>query len=568
MAIQHNYEEFYKDFLIESHELLQAYEENLLNVEAAIGYGQKSTHNIAESFQSIFRNVHTLKSLAGMMDFHSIKNYAHEAENILDIIRNEQIILDTSVINICFSILDTLKILIQNIADPHHNVDAETAYLKQFLSERVKNSETFTPSVPDKATEAMGELQSISDRSLSSATIRVDTKRLDDLITTVGELIINKNQLLEITQTINTIHHNPTEQFPDQKKIHSELDITVNRISRLMLNLQEASMKLRMVPVGYTLRKFHRLIRDLAKENYKQVHLEISGEDTEIDRSVIELVEDPLLHILRNAIDHGIEPPEIREAKGKSTVGKIMLSAYQEDNMIVMEISDDGIGIDSQAVYWKAIEKGFIEPTQAFSEKEMLNLIFLPGFSTAKKVTDLSGRGVGMDVVKKNIVKLNGLIDINSEVDQGTTITLRLPLTLAVIQVLLVKMGTQCYGLPLTNVIETLRISPEDIEWVHGREAITLRDRVLPVIRLNEILCVETCSRSDKVFIVVVGIAENRIGLVVDGLLKQQDVVIKPLGNYLERIPGISGATILGNGDISLIIDVATVLELSILKPH
>ncbi|MBX7150424.1 chemotaxis protein CheA [bacterium] len=570
MKQPNEFREFLQDFMIESQELLQSFEENLMTIESIVRHKSFHFSEIQESVQAIFRAVHTIKSLAGMMGFEQIKSYTHEAESLLDKVRDGSVVVNNEVIDGCFQILDTMKVLIHEVLSNGTTiivVDDEISKLDKFFSrssEDAQGNKASQPNAPAKPNSSVDGKEDTS-KIAHGTTVRVDTKRLDDLINTVGELMISKNRLMNISKSIAELNSQrqriaaANHESEAERSLHNQLTGIVEQTTRLILNLQDASMKLRMVPVGYTLRKFQRMIRDIANKSQKDVRLNLIGEETEIDRSVIELLEDPLLHIIRNAIDHGIENPDERAAKGKPREGKITLKAYQENNLIVIEAKDDGRGMDVETIYHKAVEKGLIEAGRNLSEREILNLIFMPGFSTAAQVTELSGRGVGMDVVKKNIVKLNGLIDIRTEVDRGTTFILKLPLTLAIMQALLVEVIGQHYALPLTNVIETLRVEPSSIELVNGVETIQLRNSVLPIVRLSEILGLPSEHFTKKIFIVVIGLAENRMGLVVSALTDQQDVVIKPLGEYLEHIKDFSGATIMANGDISLVVDIASI---------
>ncbi|MBI3814283.1 MAG: chemotaxis protein CheA, partial [Nitrospinae bacterium] len=309
--------------------------------------------------------------------------------------------------------------------------------------------------------------------------------------------------------------------------------------------------------------KFPRMVRDMARDMGKEINLEISGEDTELDKSVIEEIGDPLVHLIRNAIDHGVEMPEVRLAAGKARIGQVRLSAYYEGNNIVIEIRDDGRGMDTERIKEKAVEKGMITPEEAsrLSKKDTINFIFAPGFSTAKKITDVSGRGVGMDVVKTNITKLNGLIDIDTEYGRGSIIVVKLPLTVAIIQSLMVGTGKEIFALPLASVVETVRISNKDIQSVDQHEVIKLRNSVLPLVRLNDVFHISASdSKNEWLYVVVIGIAEKRVGIIVEKLYGQEEVVIKSLGEYIST-KGIAGATILGDGRVTLIVDLAQLFE-------
>jgi len=389
-------------------------------------------------------------------------------------------------------------------------------------------------------------------------TIRVDVKRLDHLMNLIGELVLGKNRMLKI--------YDDVEERYEGEKFLEELNQVVSSISIVTTDLQIAVMKTRMLPIGKVFNKFPRMVRDLARELNKNIDLNISGEDTELDKSIVEEIGDPLVHIIRNSCDHGIETPDVRVGNGKPEMGTVNLKAYNEGNHIVIEITDDGKGLDAEMLKSKALEKGIINEKEAdsMSDKEAFNLIFKPGFSTAAKITNVSGRGVGMDVVKTNIEKLNGIIDIDSELGKGTTIKLKIPLTLAIIQALLVGSQEEYYAIPLASVLETVRINIEEIYTVEGKSVLRLRNEVLPLVRLSDIFGVKTVfESSEETYVVVVGLAENKLGLIVDFLIGQEEIVIKSLGYYLKGIEGIAGATIRGDGKVTLIVDVAAMMTLA-----
>ena len=389
-------------------------------------------------------------------------------------------------------------------------------------------------------------------------TIRVDVKRLDDLMNLIGELVLGKNRLLKIYDDVEERYEG--EQFLE------ELNQVVSSISLVTTDLQIAVMKTRMLPIGKVFNKFPRMVRDLSRELHKEIELVISGEETELDKSIVEEIGDPLVHIIRNSCDHGIEAPEDRIAKGKPQKGTVQLKAYNEGNHIIIEIVDDGKGLDSDMLKEKAMEKGLISEKEAdqMSDKEAFMLIFKPGFSTAAKVTNVSGRGVGMDVVKSNIEKLNGIIEIDSEVGKGTTLKLKIPLTLAIIQSLLVSVQEEFYAVPLASVLETVRITPDEIQSVEGRSVLRLRNEVLSLVHLADIFDVERVfSMGEHAYVVIIGLAESKIGLIVDSLVGQEEIVIKSLGEYLKGIDGIAGATIRGDGRVTLIVDVGALMYMA-----
>ena len=389
-------------------------------------------------------------------------------------------------------------------------------------------------------------------------TIRVDVKRLDHLMNLIGELVLAKNRLIKINDDV--------EERYEGEEFLEELNQVVSIVSLVTTDLQIAVMKTRMLPVGKVFNKFPRMIRDLSRELNKKIELVISGEDTELDKSIVEEIGDPLVHIIRNSCDHGIETPEERVAKGKPETGTITLKAYNEGNQIVIQIDDDGKGLDPNMLKDKSLQKGLITEKEAemMSDKEAFTLIFKPGFSTAAAVTNVSGRGVGMDVVKTNIEKLNGIIDIDSELGRGTSMKLKIPLTLAIIQALLVGVQEEHYAIPLASVLETVRISKDEIYTVEGKSVMRLRDDVLSLVHIGDIFEVERIlDASEHAYVVVLGLGTSKLGLIVDTLVGQEEIVIKSLGDYLKGIDGIAGATIRGDGGVTLIVDVVALMEMA-----
>jgi len=394
---------------------------------------------------------------------------------------------------------------------------------------------------------AEGKGEDLSDNT----TVRVDVKRLDDLMNQVGELVLERNRMIQLNQDLQ-------QGDAERLDFNEEFGKLTKRMNFVTSELQMQVLKMRMIPVDKVFKKFPRIVRSLARDLGKEVDLQIFGEETELDRSVVDEIGDPLIHLIRNAMDHGLETPDERVAAGKPRVGTLILAAVHEGNQIIISIKDDGRGIDTDRVGRKALEKGLVTEEQlaAMSQRELFDLIFLPGFSTKEKASDLSGRGVGMDVVKTNIKKLNGLIEIKSEKGQGSEFILRLPLTLAIIQSLLVEVEGEIYSIPLSSVLETLRVEQRTFHMVGGQEVLKLRESVLPLMRLQRKFNVQQRYENDDFcYVVVVGAADKRMGLVVTRLVGQQEVAIKSLGNYLANIPGIAGSTILGDGRVTLIVD-------------
>ncbi len=393
-------------------------------------------------------------------------------------------------------------------------------------------------------------------KALASDTIRIDVNRVEALMDLSGELVLGRNRLAQITEMVE-------QEFGKNEHVRDLIETTA-QIDFVTSEIQAAVMRMRMVPIGKLYQKAPRIVRDLSKEFGKKINLIVKGEETEIDRGIIEELNDPLVHMIRNSCDHGIEPPEERIRLGKPEFGTITLDADQEGNNIVLRISDDGRGMDPEKLKAKAIEKGIITPEQAsqMSAREAFQLIFAPGFSTAAKVTAVSGRGVGMDVVRSNIQNLKGMIDIESEVGKGATFIIKLPLTLAIIQGLLVKVQDETYALPLSSVVEVVAINTDSVYTVSHQEVIRIRQEVIPILRLDKVLGVTNPREElDNRYVVNVGLGMQRIGLVVDELLGQQEIVIKSLGEYLGSITGVAGSTILGDGRVIMIIDVADLIQ-------
>ncbi|GAA8101698.1 chemotaxis histidine kinase/response regulator CheAY2 [Helicobacter pylori] len=432
---------------------------------------------------------------------------------------------------------------------------------KQEVTPTKETPKTETPKAPKTETKAKAKADTEENKAPSigvEQTVRVDVRRLDHLMNLIGELVLGKNRLIRI--------YSDVEERYDGEKFLEELNRVVSSISAVTTDLQLAVMKTRMQPVGKVFNKFPRMVRDLSRELGKSIELIIEGEETELDKSIVEEIGDPLIHIIRNSCDHGIEPLEERRRLNKPETGKVQLSAYNEGNHIVIKISDDGKGLDPVMLKEKAIEKGVISERDAegMSDREAFNLIFRPGFSTAKVVSNVSGRGVGMDVVKTNIEKLNGIIEIDSEVGVGTTQKLKIPLTLAIIQALLVGVQEEYYAIPLSSVLETVRISQDEIYTVDGKSVLRLRDEVLSLVRLSDIFKVDAILESNSdVYVVIIGLADQKIGLIVDYLIGQEEVVIKSLGYYLKNTRGIAGATVRGDGKITLIVDVGAMMDMA-----
>ncbi len=384
-----------------------------------------------------------------------------------------------------------------------------------------------------------------------SRTVRVDIGKLDLLMNIVGELVLAQSSISAIADRMRA------EGF---SRMAVDLSKAAKGLERRLGDLQSGVMDIRMIPVGQLYEKMSRIVRNITREQGKKVDLKLFGAETELDKLIVEDIADPLMHIIRNAIDHGIEPPERRQALGKDERGTVRLSSYQKGNHVVIEVEDDGGGIDVAKVRQKALAKGLLLDPAALTDREALELIFMPGFSTADQITDVSGRGVGMDVVRNNIAAVSGMVDIETWPGKGSRFTIILPITLAIIKALIVSCAGRCYALPITSVVESLLLSPADIRTVENKEVITLRDVTLPLLRLDRFLTVERVDTPIEQYVVVIGAAEKRLGLVVDDLLGQQDIVIKPLGDVFRAIRGISGAADLGDQRTILVLDAGGII--------
>lgn len=405
------------------------------------------------------------------------------------------------------------------------------------------------PAAPAASGKKAEEKKPAAGKPVVNRTVRVDIEKLDTLMNLVSELIIAKNSLVSASAASGTSNTAVNEQ--------------IEYLESVTTSLHESVMKVRMVPIESTVSKFPRMVRDLQKKLGKKMELYMTGEETELDRTVVDEIGDPLMHLLRNSADHGLESAEVRRERGKPEVGSIFLDAYQDGNNVVIEVRDDGNGIDTKAVRDKAIERGIITPEQAenMSEKDSIDLLFHAGFSTAKVVSDVSGRGVGLDVVKSKIEALSGEVEVKSKLGEGSSWIIRLPLTLAIIQALMVDIGNEKYAISLGSIQTIEDIAPSDVKFVQAKEVIQLRDLVIPLIRLNEILDVESKKDpNDNLVVVVVKKGDKQAGLVVDELIGQQEIVIKSLGKYINKCKIISGATVLGDGEVALILDANTLI--------
>ena len=670
-------------FLDESHEHLQSLNEGLLRLE----------ENMEEisAVNDIFRNAHTLKGMSATMGFAKIAELTHEMEDVLDLVRKEQLKLNEDIMDTLFKCLDSLEQMVDSVGNGEAEDVVDVSDLVAKLSSISKGTPAPAAAAPSAAPAAAGAAEGSSldlddidldvmkkakeagmnlfhikvtlmetcvlkaarsvmvmhaldeigdviksippaedleqekfDRSFDvlvatssdaeavqnavdtvseiediavrpvdpdkvvkeaapaaaaapvaaasapkaapaakkegakpaaapakkqhqSQSVRVDIEKLDTLMNLMGELVINKVRLEQIGQTHRM----------------SDLMETLEQMDRVTGDLQNIVMKVRMVPVSAVFNRFPRMVRDVSKELGKDINLTIEGEETELDRTVIDEIGDPIMHLLRNSLDHGVESPDKREAKGKPRTGEVGLIARHEGNNVVIMITDDGAGIDADKIRRKAVEKGMISQSEADSldDADAVRLIFLPGFSTAEQITDISGRGVGMDVVRSKIEALSGHVDVETHIDEGSVFKIKLPLTLAIIQAMLVRVQEEMYAIPLTSIDSTINIEPSDIQTVQNKEVIVLRGEIIPIIRMEEALQVPHTKDSDEHFVVVVHAGEAKAGIVVDNLIGQQEIVIKTLGNLFAGLKLFGGATVLGDGKVALILDVATMIQ-------
>lgn len=614
-------ESLVKEFLIESYENLDQLDRDLVALEKE----PQSPARLA----SIFRTIHTIKGTCGFFGFNKLEKVAHVGENLLSRLRDGLLVLNPKITTALLAMLDAVRQMLANIESTNQEGDGDYSDLIVTLTQlQTPSSETTDsaqqpsadlataqpdqaaalaahqdpvaapavapsalvapppPEAPPKtppparasveipspsiehthrASEPVSEpkssevdpvqtrtQQESSSTGLSESNIRVDVGLLDKLMNLVGELVLARNQILQYTVT--------------QKD--STFLGTSQRLNLITTELQEGVMKTRMQPIGNIWNRFPRVVRDLAAMCGKQVRVEMEGKETELDKTIIEAIKDPLTHVVRNSVDHGIESPAIRVSRGKPAEGCLFLRAFHEGGQVNIEITDDGGGIDPERVKRKALERGLITPDQAtrMSDRECINLIFLPGFSTAEKITNVSGRGVGMDVVKTNIEKIGGMVDIQSRLGKGTTLKVKIPLTLAIIPALVVTSGGDRYAIPQVSLLELVRLEGEQarkgVELIHGAPVFRLRGRLLPLVYLNCQLGLDSVDSADDVLNIVVLQADDRqFGLVVEGISDTEEIVVKPLSKQLKGIPLFAGATIMGDGKVALILDVLGIAQ-------
>ncbi len=594
-----------REFLVESTENLDLLDRELVQLE-------KDPGNRA-TLASVFRTIHSIKGTCGFLGFTKLESVAHVGENLLSRLRDGELILSPEITTALLRMIDAIRQMLQSIEATENEGQRNDGKLIQTLTKLQSGtkersaqaqgdgaklpgktapaladgkqpSEKWATHVPDLDSEmestrdaeppspaeagseqgsakppqeAAAAVQAANRAVVSESSIRVDVGLLDKLMNLVGELVLARNQILQFS--------NATED--------AGITAPSQRLNLITTELQEGVMKTRMQPIGNIWSKFPRTVRDVATACGKQVRIEMEGRETELDKTIVEAIKDPLTHIVRNSVDHGIETPPKRVAAGKPAEGKLSLRAYHEGGQVIIEISDDGAGLDPGKLRRKAVEKGLITQDQAskMADREAANLIFLPGFSTAEKVTNVSGRGVGMDVVKTNIEKIGGIVDVQSKLGAGTTVRMKIPLTLAIIPALIVTNGGNRYAIPQISLVELVRLDGEEalraIELIQGVPVYRLRGRLLPLVYLNRELKIERdvkkAANEDAVNIVVLQADERQFGLMVDEINDTEEIVVKPLGKQLKGIKAFAGSTIMGDGRVALILDVLGIAQSS-----
>jgi two-component system, chemotaxis family, sensor kinase CheA len=536
-------EDALREFLVESSENLDQLDRDLIILE--------KTPNDADRLASIFRTVHTIKGTCGFFEFSKLGALAHVGESLLDQLRLGRAQVTSQLTGTLLALSDALRHSLQHIEKHGSEAPDDFTALVTALS-RLSSGED-TPE-QDRQPEAEIDTLALSGPSgLPEGSIRVDVTLLDKLMNLVGELVLARNQILQVTSA----------------QTDAVLMQASQRLNLITTELQEGVMKTRMQPIGNLWGKFPRVVRDTALACGKEVRVSMEGKETELDKTILEAVKGPLTHLVRNAIDHGLETAAERKMAGKVETGHLHLRAYHEGGQINIEVSDDGRGINPERIRAKAVERGLISPEQAarLGERELLRLIFLPGFSTAESVNSLSGRGVGMDVVKTNIEKIGGTVDVRSRPGRGTTVKLKIPLTLAIIPALLVTSGGDRYAIPQVNLLELVHLDAEQakrqVEILYATPVCRLRGNLLPLVYLDDLLRVQRTREADGVSIVVLQADGRQFGLVVDGIHDTEEIVVKPLGMHLKGIPLFAGATIMGDGQVVLILDTLGVAQAS-----
>jgi two-component system, chemotaxis family, sensor kinase CheA len=514
--------------------------EHLVNIEARL-LELEQRPETAEAINSLFRSFHTLKGLAGFLEFNAIQEVAHEVETLLDLARNGQFRLDTGAIDSVLAARDYVERWLKQLEQGAPAPPAATALMEEIRA--LARGEGAAPAVTEVA-EAKAPEQ-VRSAAAETAQVRVNTAKLEYMVDMVGELVIAQAML----------RHDEDLAALKAPRVQRNL----SQLARVTAEVQKTAMAMRMVPIGQLFRRMTRLVRDLSHKSGKRAELDMFGEEVELDRTIVEELADPLVHMLRNSMDHGLEGPEERTAAGKAPMGRVALKAWHQSGQILIEVSDDGRGLRRDRILAKALERGLVKSGEGLTDSEVYNLIFEPGFSTAERVTEVSGRGVGMDVVRKQVEKLRGRVDVDSEPGRGTRFTLRVPLTLAIIDGLVVKAGGERFILPISSVREMFRPTREKLFSVEGRRELALvREKLLPVVRLYQKFGLRPKSEDPCEGLMVVGEADGRpFCLLVDEMLGKQEVVIKSLGPVFRQVEGLAGGAILGDGRVGLILEMS-----------
>jgi two-component system chemotaxis sensor kinase CheA len=532
--------------------------------------------------QEIFRAAHTIKGSSAMLGHQAMAEVAHAMESLLDNLRSRRMIVSTEAIDGLLHGLDILKILKDGItaSEPATtDIGPAVARLRRLAGQGAADGDQDSPmpalslnkvpqmdedgtvsqAAPEKTQDVAAKTPT-QDKRQTFQSIRVDVKTLDSLMNMVEELVVDRSRMTQVGKMLES-------RYPDDVLVH-ELEQTTNHIVKVINELQQDVMQVRMLPIGTLFSGFPRMVRDLAQSRGKKLDFMVEGEDTELDRTIIEQIRDPLIHLLRNAVDHGVESPAERVRAGKPETATVRLTAFQTEGHIVIEVEDDGTGIDVRSVKDSSVKKGFIgtEEASRLTDDEALNLIFLSGLSTLDEVTEVSGRGVGMDLVKTNINGLRGSVAISTVLGKGTRFTLTLPLTVAVIQGLLVSSHGTAYVIPLEAALEILRVEANEIKTIRNKEVIRLRDEIIPLVGIDPspVSYEPVTDQDGRRFVVVVRDGMRSVGITVDELMEEQEFVVKPLGKYVGEVKGVAGATILGDGQVALILDVPTLIRSSL----
>ena len=566
-----------REFLTESNENLVRLEQDIVELERAPGD--------SALLNSIFRSIHTIKGTCGFLGLERLERVAHAGESVLVLVRDGKLEASRPLMTTVLAAVDVIKDILAAIEQTGNEPAGDDTALIASLDAWVSGESVARPANPSPAalaapivststppvaatvpsapvpanlppTAAVARVASAPSAPLESraastdsgdATLRVNVHLLDRLMNLVGELVLSRNQLIQLSAA--------NEDSP--------YVAPVQRLNRVATDLQEAVMKTRMQPIGNAWGKLPRMVRDLAQETGKKIELELSGSETELDRQILQAIQDPLTHMVRNSADHGVETPATRRAGGKPDVGRIRLNSYHEGGHVIIEVSDDGAGLDAAKIRAKAVERGMLtrEAAAALSEAQALRLIFEPGFSTAEKVTNVSGRGVGMDVVRNNIERIGGIVELSSRLGVGTTVRVRIPLTLAIISGLIVGVSGEWFAMPQIGVVELVRVTedggPRSIENVHGAQFLRLRDSLLPLVHLDALLDLPRREHVQDYIIVVCQVGDTRFGVVVYEVLDTQEIVVKPVGRMVKHLDTYAGCTILGDGRVIMILDAA-----------